>query len=444
MTDQLEMLNDLLAKAKRLGADAVDAVHIEAISLNVAQRLGKPEKLQRSEGSDVGLRVFIGKRQAIVSTSDFSKDTLNDMVERSIAMARLVPEDPFCGLAEPGELARHVPDVDTFDPSEPTPETLMQWTAVAEDAARAVEGVTNSEGAEASWSRATVTLAATNGLNQRYSRSSYYLGTSALAGSGTLMEQASDTTNAVYASDLRPAEDVGRTAGRKAVARLNPRKVATGQVPIVYDPQISRSLVSHFAGAVNGTVIARNTSFLIDAMNKPVFGDGITIVDDPHRPRGLRSKPFDGEGIANARHTVIDKGKLTTWFLDLRSARQLGLKTTGHASRSSGSAPSPSATNLYMEPGKLTPKQLMADIASGFYVTELIGFGVNGLTGDYSRGASGFWIDKGEIAYPVSEVTIAGNLKDMFMNVTPANDLIFRYGIDCPTLRVGGMTVAGR
>ena len=444
MTDPLDMLNDLLAKAKRLGADAVDAVHIDAISLNVAQRLGKPEKLQRSEGSDVGLRVFFGKRQAIVSTSDFSKDTLNEMVERAVAMAKVVPEDPYCGLADPSELAQHVPDVDTFDPSEPSAETLMKWTSEAEDAARAVEGVTNSEGSEAAWSRATVTLAATNGLHQHYSRSSYYLGASALAGSGTAMEQSSDTTNAVYATDLRSPKDVGLTAGRKAVARLNPRKVATGQVPIIYDPQISRSLVSHFAGAVNGTAIARNTSFLMDAMGKSVFGEGITIVDDPHRPRGLRSKPFDGEGVANARHTVIDKGRLTTWFLDLRSARQLGLKSTGHAARSSGSPPSPSATNLYMEAGRQTPKELMADIASGFYVTELIGFGVNGLTGDYSRGASGFWIEKGEITYPVSEVTIAGNLKDMFKQITPANDLVFRYGIDCPTLRVDGMTVAGR
>ena len=237
---------------------------------------------------------------------------------------------------------------------------------------------------------------------------------------------------------------MGRNAGEKAVARLNPRKVKSGQVPMVYDPRVARSLIMHFSNAVNGAAIARSTSFLKDAMHQQVFPASITIVDDPHRQRGLRSKPFDGEGIGNTRRHVIDKGVLTTWFLDLRSARQLGLKSTGHASRSSGSPPTPSATNLYLEPSTTSPAELMADIKQGFYVTELIGFGVNGLTGDYSRGAAGFWIENGQIAYPVSEITIAGNLKDMYKNLSQADDLVFRYGVDSPTLRIDGMTVAGR
>jgi len=258
------------------------------------------------------------------------------------------------------------------------------------------------------------------------------------------MERDYDYSGAVYAEDLRSPEDIGRTAGEKAVRRLNPKKVETAQVPVVYDSRASRSLISHFAAAVNGSSIARDTSFLKDSMGELVFNEGITLVDDPHRRRGLRSKPFDAEGVANQRREVIQDGRLTTWFLDLRSSRQLGLETTGHAARSTGSPPGPSATNLYIEAGNASPEDLIKDIDSGFYVTELIGFGVNGLTGDYSRGASGFWIENGEIAYPVSEMTIAGNLKDMFLNLTPANDLIFRYGVDAPTLRVDGMTIAGK
>jgi PmbA protein len=419
-------------------------VHVISTSLSVAQRFSKPEKLERSENSDIGLRVFVGKCQAIVSTSDFSKERLAEVAERAVAMARVVPEDPFCGLAEPDQLARKIPELDIYDPSEPEADALVSWANRAEEAARSVEGVTNSEGAEAGWGRATVNVCATNGFAATYSSSHFSLSAAVLAGNGTAMERDYDYTGAVFAADLRPAEEVGRSAGSKAVARLNPRKVKSGQVPIVYDPRAARSLVMHFSSAINGAAIARSTSFLKDSMNEQVFPAAITIVDDPHRQRGLRSKPFDGEGIGNRKRKVIDKGVLTTWLLDLRSARQLGLESTGHASRSSGSPPTPSASNLYLEPSEKTPAELMADIDHGFYVTELIGFGVNGLTGDYSRGAAGFWIENGKIAYPVSEVTIAGNLKDMFKNLSQANDLVFRYGIDSPTLRVDGMTVAGR
>lgn len=442
--DPLNLLNDLITKATKAGADAADAVYVESISLAVAQRLGNMEKLERSESFDVGLRVFDGKKQAIVSSSDMGPEALTELVERACAMSSSVPEDPHCGLADPGQLATKIRQIDLCDDNEPSTNTLINWVTRAEETARAVEGVTNSEGAEAGWGRARVAVAATNGFAQTYAGSHYSLSASVLAGEGTKMERDYDYTGAVYGEDLRTPEEIGQSAGEKTVKRLNPQKVETTQVPVIYDPRVSRGLVGHLSNAINGSAIARKTSFLADKMDQAIFKDSITIVDDPHRPRGLRSKPFDGEGVANKRREVIDNGRLTTWFLDLRSARQLDLETTGHASRGTGSPPTPAATNIYLENGEQSPGELMSDIAEGFYITELIGFGVNGLTGDYSRGAAGFWIENGELTYPVSEVTIAGNLKDMFAELTPANDLIFRYGVDAPTVRIDGMTVAGR
>ena len=442
-TDNLDLLSDLIAKARSAGADTADAVFVEGVSLSLARRLGKPERLERAEGADLGLRVFIGRRQAIVSSSDRSAEALAELVERAVAMARSVPEDPFCGLAEPDMLAAAVPDLDILDAGEPTPETLADWAARAEDAARAVAGVTNSEGAEASWGRSTIAMAAGNGFGGTYAGSHYAISVSVLAGEGTAMERDYDFTSTVYAEDLRQPEEIGRAAGERTVRRLNPRKADSAQVPVVYDPRVARSLLGHLAGAVNGSAVARGTSFLKDKLGQAIFPASVTIVDDPLRRRGLRSKPFDGEGVATSLHNVVDGGVLSTWFLDLRSARQLEMATTGHASRGTSSPPSPSATNLYLEPGTVSPAELLGDIDSGFYVTELIGFGVNGVTGDYSRGASGFWIDKGELAYPVSEVTVAGNLTHMFANITAADDLEFRYGTDAPTLRIDGMTVAG-
>ena len=442
-TQPLDILSDLLDSAKRAGAGAADAVLFESASIAVAQRLGKSEKLERAESRDLGLRVFVGKQQAIVSSTDFARDTLDALVERALAMARAAPEDPFCGLADPAQLASDAPDIDICDATEPDAETLVDMARRAEDAARSVEGVTNSEGAEAGWSRSTIAIAASNGLARSYSVSSHSLAASVLAGEGTGMERDYDYTTAVHGADLRDAEEVGRSAGERAVRRLGARKVETVQVPVVYDPRVSGGLVRHLAGAINGAAIARGTSFLKDSMGETIFADSVTIVDDPHRKRGLRSKPFDGEGIANRRRTIIDGGRLTTWILDLSAARQLGLETTGHAARGTASPPSPAVTNLYMEAGAVSRDDLIGDIASGLYVTELIGMGVNGVTGDYSRGAGGFWIENGELAYPVSELTIAGNLKDMFRNLTPADDLEFRFGIDAPTIRIDGMTVAG-
>ena len=440
----LDLLNDLITKAKGLGADSADALMLGDTSISLAHRLGKQEQLERSEGRDLGLRVLIGKRQAIVSSSDRSQSALDELAERAISMAKSVPEDPFCGLADSALLETNPPEIDSCDPSEPTPEAMTVMAAKAESAAQSVPGVTNSEGAEASWGRTDVAIVSSNGFSATYARTGQSLAVSVLAGEGTNMERDYDYTAAVFGEDMEDAESVGRSAGEKTVKRLNPQKVETAQVPIIYDPRVSRGIVGHLSSAINGNAIARGTSFLKDHMDEMVFSEEISIVDDPHRKRGFRSRPFDGEGVKTQRRNVIDQGRLTTWFLDLRSARQLGLETTGHASRGTSSPPSPSASNLYMEAGNLSPPELMADIKAGLYVTELIGFGVNGVTGDYSRGATGFWIENGEITCPVSEVTVAGNLKEMFKNLTPASDLVFRYGTDAPTLRIDGMTVAGK
>jgi PmbA protein len=286
-------------------------------------------------------------------------------------------------------------------------------------------------------------MAATNGFAQTYSVSGSSFSASVLAGQGTDMERDYDYATAVYFADLPSPASIGKSAGERAVKRLGARKMKTTHVPVVYDPRASGGLVRHLTGAINGASIARGSSFLKDSMGEAVFAPGIRIIDDPLRPRGLRSKPFDGEGLATRTKPLIDDGRLVTWVLDLASARQLGLASTGNASRGTGSPPSPATTNTYLEAGKATPEELIADIEEGFYVTELIGMGINGITGDYSRGASGFWIEKGKITFPVSEMTIAGNLKDMFKAMVPANDLVFRYGTDAPTIRIDGMTVAG-
>ena len=443
-TNPLDLLTDVLAKAVANGADAADAVYVDGKSLSLTYRLGKRERLERSESTDLGLRVFIGKRQAVVSSSDLSAEALTGLVDRAVAMARAVPEDPYCGLAEPADLATEVVDVDGCDRGEPTVEMLLERAACAEDAARAVSGVTNSEGAETGWGVSYHAIAATNGFARAYSRSRHSLVVSVLAGEGTAMERDYDYTSAVHGEDLRDAAEIGRSAGEKAVGRLHPRKVASAQVPVIYQPRVAASLLGHLSAAINGAAVARGTTFLKDKLGAAIFPGSVNVIDDPLRRRGPRSRPFDAEGIATRRLKIIDAGVLRGWFLDLRSARQLGLATTGHAARGISSPPSPSTTNLYLEPGDATPEQLLSDVKSGLLVTELIGFGVNGVTGDYSRGAGGYWIEDGRLAYPVSEVTIAGNLLQMFANTTVANDLQFRYGTDAPTLRVDGMTVAGR
>ena len=439
----LDLLANLVALARRAGADAADALLVEGISLSVGRRLGKLEGVNRSEGRDLGLRVFVGKRQATVSSTDFGRQALQAVADRAIAMARAAPEDPYCGLADGDDLARAFPDLDLEDAEEPSPERLTAMAAAAEDAALAVKGVSNSEGADAGWGRGRTYMVASNGFAGGYGGTSSSIGASVLAGGGDAMERDYDGASTRFLADLPDPAAIGRSAGERAVRRLGARKVKTAKVPVVYDPRISRGLLGHLAGAISGPAIARGTSFLKDRLGKPVFAPPIRVTDDPHRRRGLRSRPFDGEGVRNRAIDLVDGGVLTTWLLDCRSARQLGLRSTGHASRGTSGVPSPGTTNLYLHAGALTPAALMADIAEGFYVTELIGMGVSLVTGDYSRGAAGFWIENGTITYSVSEVTIAGKLPDMFRAMTPADDLVFRYGTDAPTIRVDGMTVAG-
>jgi PmbA protein len=442
--DAFDLLGDLIARARLAGADEADAVLFEGASLSHAQRLGRTEKLERSESYDLGLRVLVGKRQAIVSSNDRATERLAELVERALAMAKAVPEDPYCGLADAAEIARSWPALDLVDASEPPPETLVARAAAAEEAARAVPGVTNSEGAEASWGRSSVAMAASNGFAGSYGSTGHSVSVAVLAGEGTGMERDYAYSSTIHAGDLRDPVAVGKEAGERAVRRLGGRKAATATVPVVYDPRVSSGLLRHLIGAINGPSVARGTSFLKDKLGERLFPRGIFIIDDPHKHRGLRSKPFDGEGIANRRRAIIEDGVLTTWLLDLASARQLHLATTGHASRGTSSPPSPSPTNLWLEPGPVTAQELIGDITSGLYITELMGMGVNGVTGDYSRGAAGFWIESGALTYPVSEVTVAGNLKDMFQRLSAASDLEFKTGIDAPTLRIDGMTVAGR
>jgi PmbA protein len=443
LDDPRDLLADLIRRARVAGADAADALMSHGASLSVARRLGQVEKLERAEGRELGLRVFVGRRQAIVSTNDFAADALQDLVARAVAMARAVPEDPFCGIADPDQLARDWPDLDRLDPVEPSAETLLAWAAATEDAARSVPGVTNSEGAEIGWSRGRTALATSAGFAGLQGWSSFSASISVLAGEGTAMERDWDYAVAAHAADLPDLAAMGQRAGERAVRRLGPRKLDSARMPVVYEAQAARGLLSHLAGAISGTAIARGTSFLKDKLDQPIMPKGVTVTDDPHRPRGLRSRPFDAEGLKPRRRAIVADGRLTTWLMDLRSARQLGLGATGHASRGAGGPPGPSPANLYFEPGTIGRDALVGGIDRGIFVTDLMGMGVNGVTGDYSRGAAGFLIDKGEITHPVSEVTIAGNLRDMFANLTVADDLVFRYGIDAPTIRVDGMTVAG-
>lgn len=442
-TDPLALLDDLLARAKAAGADAADAVMFENDSLSVSQRLGVSEGIERAESRDVGLRVFRGKQQAMVSSTDTGERALAELVERALAMASAAPEDPFCGLAETPLLASDFPELELCDDHQPTPEALTERAAAAEDAARAVPGISNSEGAEAGWNRSKITLATSAGFAAAYAVSQHSVSASVIAGQGAAMERDYDYAVARFIDDLDDAETIGRSAGMRAVRRLNPKKAASGRMPVIYDWRVAGGLLNHLASAIAGPAVARGTSFLKDHLGEAVFAPGTTVTDDPRRIRGLRSKAFDGEGVTTRARNIIEDGVLTTWLLDSRSARQLDMATTGHAKRGTSSPPSPSPTNLYLAPGDDTPETFIEAIEAGILVTELIGMGVNPVTGDYSRGAAGFWIEGGEISHPVSELTVAGNLLDMFAGLTPANDLVLRHGIDAPTLLIDGMTVAG-
>ncbi|MEX2642702.1 MAG: TldD/PmbA family protein, partial [Acetobacterales bacterium] len=378
--DHLSLLSDLLDMARAAGAEAADAVMLQGTSLSVARRLGKPEQVERSEGTDIGLRVFVGKRAAVVSSSDPRHEALRIAAGRAVEMARAVPEDEYAGLAEPDMLATSVPALDLDGAGEPSESVLSARAAAAEDAARAVSGVTNSEGARAGWGRTRVALATSDGFSGGYAVSHRSVSASVIAGEGTGMERDYSSATAVHDENLEDPAVVGRRAGKRAVRRLNPRKVGTARVPLVYEPRMARGLLSSLAGAINGASIARGTSFLRDRMGDRLFAPGVAILDDPLRPRGLRSRPFDGEGTATAPLALVEDGVLKHWLLDSRSARKLGLQSNGRAARGAGGGPSPSATNLYLHAGEISPQTMIGEIGSGLLVTELIGMGVNGIT----------------------------------------------------------------
>jgi PmbA protein len=444
--DGTSLIEVALAAVRRAGADAADALLVERTGLNLTSRLGSLEELQRKDARELGLRVFVGRRVATAATNRADQAAVEAMAEDAVAAARLLPEDPWAGLAPPDQLAAAGgPELDLVDGgAEPSIEALRRAAEEAENAARAVPGITNSDGAPASWSSTAVTLAATNGFHGGFRRTRHGLGATVLAGSGTGMQRDYEYRQATHHADLPAPEAIGRVAGERAVRRLDPRKAATARVPVVYEPRAAAGLLRHLASAVGGEAVAAGRSFLKDRLGELVFAPEVTVVDDPLRRRGLASRPFDGEGIAAGRRKLVDGGVLATWLLDLASARRLGLATTGHASRGGATLGSPGPTNLTLEPGALAPADLIKDIRSGFYVTEMMGMGVNTVTGDYSRGASGFWIEDGELAHPVSEVTVAGNLADMFRRLVPASDLEIRGTTDAPTVRIDGLTVAGK
>ncbi|MGE4481214.1 TldD/PmbA family protein [Acidocella sp.] len=423
----------LLEAARRAGAEVAEVGLYEGTSVGIQRRLRKIEESERAETTELGLRVFLGRCSASVSASSIDRDAFQRLAGQAVAMAKVVPEDPYAEIP----IAPPAPDaafLELDDPAEPSADLLIERAALAEEAALAVPGITNSEGASASWSRSVSVLATSHGFLGEYARSFHGVSVTAIAGAGTGMQRDYDFDSVIHGEDLGDPAQLGRNAAARALARLNPRRPATAKLPVLFDPRVAGSLLGHLSSAISGASIARGTSFLKDALGQRIFAPGINIVDDPLRVRGRRSRPFDREGQAVRRMNFIADGVLTDWVLDTRAANQLGLKTNGHAG---------GLSNFYMEPGKMTPAQLMADIAEGLYVTEMMGSSINGLTGDYSRGASGFMIRNGQIAEPVAEFTIAGNLKDMFLNLTPASDLEFKRGTDAPTLRIEGMTLAG-
>ena len=442
--EALDRAQNLVSQAIKAGADAADAVYVCDASTEVQVRLGALEDVARSEGEDIGLRVFVGQRSATISSSNMNPAILAGLVTRAIDMAKEAPEDKYAGLAPEDRLVKgSLPDLDSDDGLDPDPASLRSVALECEDAARAVPGVTNSEGAGASAGRSIFAVATSHGFAGVTSSSGYGVSASVLAGEGDAKERDYDWRSARHLADLDSAAAIGKRAGERAVRRVNPGAMKSGQMPVVFDPRVGSSFVGHLLGAISGSAIARKTSFLLDHLGTQLFDSSISIIDDPHRKRGLGSKAFDGEGLPTTRRALIDKGVLTNWLMESASARQLGLEPTGHASRGVSGAPGVSSSNLHLEGGSVSVAELMADIKHGVYIHELAGQGVNPVTGDYSRGAAGFLIVDGEIAGPVSEFTIAGNLKDMFAAMTAANDLEFIRSNNVPTLRIDGMMIAG-
>ena len=438
------ILESLMKDAKAAGAGAADAVLYHSVSSSVSWRMGKLEDVERAEGADLGLRIIVGKRQASVSTTDHSPASLKELAARCAAMAKAAPEDKYCGLGPKDRLAKPPhKDLDLGDYAEPSTDTLKTRAAECEAAALAVKGVTNSSGAGASYGEGQKWLMTSDGFFGQSGGSNHSVSVSVLAKNDDGMERDYDYDSKTHLSDLKSAEAIGANAGARTVARLSPRKIKSQSAPVIYDNRLARSLIGSLAGAVNGGAIARGVSYLKDKLGAQIFDTSINIIDDPHMPRGAGSRPFDGEGLANDRIDLIKNGVLTSWILNSSQARQLELESNARATRGTGGAPGSSSTNLYLEPGTKALAELMKDAGAGLLVTDMFGPQVNPNTGDYSVGCAGFWFENGERQYPVSEITIAGNILEMFNSLQPANDLEFLGSTNAPSVLVDSMTIAG-
>ncbi len=442
-TKEKNLIENLLSLALKAGADDAEVIIAKGQGQSAACRLGSIEAVERSEASDVGLTVYVGRKSASVSSSKTDKGSLKKMVERSISMANLAPENPFSGIASSDQIAKNWDEINMLDPYTPSPEKLIELAKETEHFARSVKGVTNSEGSEASWGKTDIGMISSNGFFGHLERSSHSLSVSVIAGKGSEMETDYDYTATAFSEDMRTPKEVGIRAGERAVSRLNSVKGKTGNYPIIFDSRVSRSIAGHLAQSINGSSVARGLSMFQDKMNLKILNSSINVIDNPNLFRGHGSVPFDGEGLVTKKRNLIKKGVLNGWLLDLASARQLNLDPTGNARRGIGGPASPGTSNFIIEPGHLTPKQLRKEIKEGLLITEFIGSSVNMITGDYSRGVSGFWIENGEITYPISEITIASNLKEMFLTMTAGNDLETSHSIIAPSLRIESMTVAG-
>ncbi|MDP2081246.1 MAG: TldD/PmbA family protein [Pseudotabrizicola sp.] len=445
MIDLSRLTDALLSAARRAGAEQADALAMDGTSLSIDIRAGKLEQAERSEGVEIGLRVLIGGRQACVSASDISDATIAALAERAVAMAREAPADPYAGLADPDQIARSW-DLSALELSDPAPEP---GAAELEAAARAVElaamdraGITQVE-ASASYGRRAMHLAATNGFSGGYGRTSHSLSAVAFTGEGTAMERDWAAEGRIYASDMPGAEGIGYLASERALQRAGAVRPKTGTYAVLFDERVASSLIGHLLSATNGAAIARGASWLRDAMGQQVLPAHLSVIEDPHRVRIGASRPFDGEGLPTQRRVIVENGVLTGWTLDLATGRKLGMPSTANAARGASSPPSPSTSNIDLTPGTHSRDDLIAQMGTGLLVTSMIGSTISATTGDYSRGAAGFWVENGVIQYPVNECTIAGNLRDMLLRIIPANDARSHLSTRVPSLLIDGMTLAG-
>ena len=442
-----DVMNILIDTALSNGATAADCVLSRSRGLSLTRRLGKDETIERYEDFDTGLRVFVGNKIASVSTNDNSEAAIRDVAKRAVDMAKIAPQDDFSLIASQETLndfpIHNSISVDSYDEVEPSIDIIRDRAKEVEDSALSVKGITNSDGADASWGEGETLLMTSNGFFGSSKKSNHSVSVVVIAEKDGKMERDYDYSSKVFGKDLRNSNHIGIEAAKKTLARIGATKPLTGKYPVIFDPRVSRSIAGHFASAINGSAIARKTSFLKDMLNKQIANPAINIIDDPFLKRGLGSRLFDAEGLGSRKYTLIKDGVLQQWLLDLSSAKQLNLKPSGNAKRGISGPPSPGTSNFMISPGDVTPDNLIKNVSEGFFVTDMIGSSVSMITGDYSRGASGFWIKNGELSIPITEATIAGNLKEMFMTLQPANDIDHSHSINSPTLLIEGMTIAG-